>query len=191
MRVLVAGILGGIVMFVWGAVAHMALGLGNAGMQQPAHEDVAISALHQAFGDIAGVYILPALDHSKWSDKAAMAAYAEKSKNAPYAWVVYNPQGQDMTDMSGQLPRQWASDTLAALALAVLMGVAAFTFTKRLTIAAVAAVFAWLSVLVPYWTWYRFPASLAWAGLVEQVIGWLLAGALMAWWLGRGTRRTV
>jgi len=42
---------------------------------------------------------------------------------------------------------------------------------------------------VPYWNWYRFPASFALAALVEQLLGWLLAGAAMAWWLGRQERK--
>lgn len=189
MRILVAAIFGGIVMFLWGFVAHMVLGLGNPGIHQPAHEDVVISTLHEGLGSQAGVYILPSFDPNKWKDQAARAAYAQKSMSSPYAWVVYLPQGGDMTDMSRQLPREWASDTLAALVLAMLMGLAAFGFAKRMAIAAMAPVFSWLSVLVPYWNWYRFPGAFAWAGLVEQLIGWLLVGAVMAWWLGRGERK--
>ena len=42
MRVLVAALIGGIVMFIWGAAAHMALGLGSVGIRQPAGEDVVL-----------------------------------------------------------------------------------------------------------------------------------------------------
>jgi hypothetical protein len=185
MRVLVAGIFGGIVLFLWGFVAHMLLGLGNPGIHQPVHEDVVLSALHDGLGTQPGVYILPSLDPNQMSDPAATAAYGKKAAVSPYAWVVYEPQGTDMTRMGPQLVREWASDTLSALALACLMGMAAFGFTKRLGIAVVATLFAWLSVMIPYWNWYRFPTALAIAELVEQVIGWLLAGAVMAWWLGR------
>lgn len=189
MRILVAAIFGGIVMFLWGGLAHMVLGLGNPGIHQPVHEDAVISTLHEGLGSQPGVYILPSFDPNKWSDPAARAAYAQKSQTSPYAWVVYLPQGDDMTNMSRQLPREWASDTLSALALAFLMGLAAFGFAKRMGIAVAAALFAWLSVLVPYWNWYRFPGALTWAALAEQLIGWLLAGAVMAWWLGRRERK--
>ena len=190
MRVLVAAIFGGIIMFIWGAIAHMALGLGNPGIHQPVHEDVVLSSLHEGLGPTPGVYILPSFDPKQWSDQAARTAYAQKSRTSPYAWVVYLPQGDDMTDMHRQLPRQWASDTLASLALAFIMGLGVFGFGKRLGIAAAAAVFAWLSTLVPYWNWYRFPDALTWAALVTQLIGWLLAGAVMAWWIGRQERKT-
>lgn len=185
MRVLVAAIFGGIVMFLWGAVAHMALGLGNPGIYQPAQEDVVLSSLHEGLGARAGVYILPSFDPHQWNNPAARAAYAQKAASSPYAWIVYLPQGDDMTDMHRQLPRQWASDTLASLALAFVMGLGAWGFAKRMGIAVAAVLFAWLSVLIPYWNWYRFPGPLIWAALTEQLIGWLLAGAVMAWWLGR------
>jgi hypothetical protein len=189
MRILVAAIFGGIVMFLWGAIAHMVLGLGNPGIHQPIHEDVVLSSLHEGLGDTPGVYILPSFDPKQWSDQAARAEYAQKARSSPYAWVVYLPQGEDMTDMHRQLPRQWASDTLGSLALAGMMGLLAAGFLRRLGLAAIAAVFAWLSTLVPYWTWYRFPEPLVWAALLEQLIGWLLAGAVMAWWIGRPERR--
>jgi len=186
MRVLVAGLIGGIVMFIWGAVAHMALGLGNVGIHQPVNEDVVLSTLHQGLGTQSGVYLLPSVDPNKMSDQAVVKAYSEKAKVSPYAWIVYMPQSDDLMQMGPQLGRQWASDTLSALALAFVMGLAAFSFSRRLSLAVVLAVFAWLSTMVPYWNWYRFPLDFTLAALVEQLVGWLIAGAAMAWWLGRG-----
>jgi hypothetical protein len=189
MRILVAALLGGIIMFFWGAVAHMALGLGNVGIHQPTHEDAVLTTLHDGLGPDPGVYLLPSFDPHKWGDPAAKAAYAQKAIASPYAMVVYLPQGEDMTQMGHQLAHQWASDTLSALALATLMGLAAFSFARRMLIATLAPIFAWLSTLVPYWNWYRFPGSFTWAALIEQLIGWLLVGAVMAWWLGRRERK--
>jgi hypothetical protein len=189
MRVLVAGLIGGILMFLWGVVAHMALGLGNVGLKQPASESVVLSTLHEGLGDKAGVYILPSLDPKKMGDAAEVIAYQQQAIRSPYAWVVYMPQGDDMTRMGPQIGRQWASDTLSALALAFVMGLAGLGFRRRLALAAVAVAFAWLSTMVPYWNWYRFPLDFTWAALIEQLIGWLIAGAAMAWWLGRSERK--
>jgi hypothetical protein len=189
MRVLVAGLIGGILMFLWGVVAHMALGLGNVGLKQPASESVVLSTLHEGLGDHAGVYILPSLDPKKMGDAAEVIAYQQQAIRSPYAWVVYMPQGDDMTRMGPQIGRQWASDTLSALALAFVMGLAGLGFRRRLALAAVAVAFAWLSTMVPYWNWYRFPLDFTWAALIEQLIGWLIAGAAMAWWLGRSERK--
>ena len=189
MRVLVAGLIGGIVMFLWGVAAHMALGLGEVGLRLPANENVALSGLQEGLGGKAGVYMLPALDPKQMNDPSVVQAYSIKAVRSPYAWVVYQPQGTDMMQMGPQIGRQWASDTLSALALAFVMGLAVVGFRRRLAIAAAAAIFAWLSTMLPYWNWYRFPLDFTLAALVEQLIGWLLAGAAMAWWLGRSERK--
>lgn len=189
MRILIAALIGGIVMFIWGAVAHMALGLGNPGIRSPLHEDVVLASLHEGLGDEAGVYILPWLGPEAMRDAAAVKTYGAKASTSPYAWIVYLPQGEDMTRMGRPLAVQWASDTLAALMLAILMSVPGLGLGRRLGLAGAVAVFAWLSTMVPYWNWYRFPASFTGAALAEQVIGWLLAGAAMAWWIGRRERR--
>lgn len=189
MRVLVAGLIGGIVMFVWGVAAHMALGLGETGIHLPANENAVLSSLHEGLGNQPGIYILPSLDPKKMGDEAVLKAYSEKAATSPYAFVVYLPQGEDMMQMGPQIGRQWASDTLAALALAFMLGLAGLGFRRRVALAAVAAVFTWLCTMVPYWNWYRFPLDFTLAALVEQLVGWLLAGAAMAWWLGRSERK--
>ncbi|HWU74906.1 MAG TPA: hypothetical protein VN043_00255 [Rhodanobacter sp.] len=191
MRVLTAGLIGGIVMFIWGVAAHMALGLGNVGIHLPANENIALSGLQQGLGGQAGVYMLPSLDPKQMGDANEVRAYSIKAVRSPYAWVVYQPQGTDMMQMGPQIGRQWASDTLSALALAFVMGLVVLSFRKRLAVAAAAAIFAWLSTMLPYWNWYRFPLDFTLAALAEQLIGWLLAGAAMAWWLGRGERNQV
>lgn len=189
MRNLIAALIGGIVVFVWGAVAHMALGLGTAGIHPPAHEDVVLSSLHQGLGEEPGVYILPWLGPDAMRDEAAVKAYGAKAAASPYAWIVYLPRGEDMTRMGRPLAVQWLSDTLAALVLALLMSAPGLGLGRRLGLAGAAAVFAWLSTMVPYWNWYRFPTSFTVAALIEQLVGWLLAGAAMAWWIGRRERR--
>lgn len=189
MRILIAALIGGIVMFIWGAVAHMALGLGNPGIHPPAHEDAVLSTLHEGLGSEPGVYILPWLGPDAMRDETAVKAYGAKAGVSPYAWIVYLPQGEDMTHMGRPLVTQWVSDTLAALVLAILMGLPGLGFGRRFGLAGAAAVFAWLSTMVPYWNWYRFPVSFSAAALAEQLIGWLLAGAAMAWWIGRQERR--
>ena len=61
----------------------------------------------------------------------------------------------------------------------------AFGFSRRVVLSIAIDLFAWLQVSVPYWNWYRFPADFTVGNLLEVVLGWALAGAAMAWWLGR------
>ena len=45
MRIVLAGVLGGIVMFVWTSIAHMALPLGEAGIGEILNESAVLGAI--------------------------------------------------------------------------------------------------------------------------------------------------
>lgn len=190
MRVLIAGIIGGVVLFVWGAVAHMALPIGEMGMRVAIEQDAALSALQTSASQGEGVYMLPGIAPEHMSDEAAMSAFAARYGNSPFAFVVYAPGGNPaMTSMGPNLAVQFVSVTLGALIAAWILALGAFGFGRRVLLAGAMAVFAWLAISVPYWNWYRFPLEFTLGTLLEQLIGWLLAGAAMAWWLGRKERR--
>ncbi len=187
MRVLIAGLLGGIVFFIWGAVAHMVLPIGEMGMNVSNNEDAVLTALREnAAGE--GVYVVPGLAPDKMSDEAAIKAYSEKAKASPYAVVIYQPVGHDGMDMGGNLAKQFISDTLSAMVVAFVLALGAFSFAKRVFVATALGLFSWLTVSVPYWNWYRFPLDFTLGNLLEQVLGWMIAGIVMAWWLGRRVR---
>lgn len=186
MRVLIAGILGGIALFLWGAVAHMALPLGEVGMRKPQNEDAVLSTLKTGLGDEPGIYFLPYIDPSTMNDESVSAAYATKSASSPYAYVIYNPQGSDLTQMGGNLGRQGVTDLLIGILLAWVLSLIAGGFGRRVTVAATSGVLVWLATHVPYWNWYRYPGDFMLAQGVEAVVGFTLAGAVAAWWLGRG-----
>jgi hypothetical protein len=132
--------------------------------------------------------MVPGLAPDKRSDAAAIKAYSDKAKASPFAFVIYQPQGRDAMDMGGNLVKQYLGDTLSALIVAFVLALATFSFGKRVLVASALGLFSWLTVSVPYWNWYRFPLDFTLGNLLEQVIGWAIAGAAMAWWLGRGAR---
>lgn len=186
MRLLIAGIIGAIVFFVWGMLAHVALPIGEMGMQVANEQDAALAALQVSANKGEGVYMLPGMAPDKMSDTAAVAAFNEKYKASPYAFVVYAPEGNPaMANMVPNLIKQFVSNLLAALVLAWVLSLGAFAFGQRVMIAGALALFAWFVISVPYWNWYKFPMQFTLEALIEQVVGWLLAGAAMAWWLGR------
>jgi hypothetical protein len=55
MKVLLAGIFGGIVMFIWTSIAHMALPLGEAGLGEIPNESAVLSAMQSNIGDQTGL----------------------------------------------------------------------------------------------------------------------------------------
>lgn len=189
MRVFIAALIGAVVMFIWGAVAHMFLGLGDRGMHVGTPYAATLSALKQDAKE-PGIYFLPSTTMDKMSDPAAQTALQAEAAGMGYAWVVYAPGGNPgAVDMGPNLAKQFVTDFLSAWICAFVLAAGVFAFGKRVAIATLMGVFAWLVVSVTYWNWYLFPVDYTLGLLGKFVIGWALAGAAIAWWLGRGETR--
>jgi hypothetical protein len=186
MRVLVAALLGGVIVFGWGFVSHMLLPLGHVGFQRPAAEDPVIDVLREQL-PARGVYVIPGLTPEEYADPAALAAYEAKAAISPYALVIYRPEPGGMA-MGPMLGVEIATNLVSAGVVAWVIAFAGLGFGRRVAIATAMGVFAWLAVSVPYWNWYLFPLDFTLANLAMNVVGWLLAGVGIAWWLGRGER---
>jgi hypothetical protein len=187
MRVVIAGLLAGVALFFWGFVAHTLLPLGEMGMRAPVNEDVVLGALRDGL-PAQGIYYLPYIDPVQMGDEAAIQAWVGKSLANPYALVIYHPQGRDGSQMGGMLGIQLASDAAVSVALAWVLGMIGAGFARRVAVAGLIGLIGWLATSLPYWNWYRFPLDFTAAALVEEVIGFLIAGAVAAWWLGRTAR---
>ncbi len=184
MRIAVAGLLGAIVMFVWQMLAHMALPIGEMGMRAPKNEDMVLQAIKAELPP-PGIYMLPYLSPQGMSDEAVVNAWQAKAKQNPFAFVVVSEQKAEPMSMGKELGVQFASCLLSALIIALVLASTTWTFAPRVIGSALFGVFGWLACVVPQWNWYRFPADFMIGGLIEQGVGWLLAGLAIAGWLGR------
>jgi hypothetical protein len=187
MRVIVAGILGGLMMFLWGFAMHMFTPLGEMGMKGSGSpgEQAALTAMQSAM-PAEGVYMLPWFSPETMNDEAKSKAAGEQMAVSPYAFVVYQPQGVDVfANFPKYLGKQLAADTLAALLIAWVLALVTAGFGTRVIAATIMGAFSWVAVSLPYMIWYRFPLDFTMASLVENTVGALLAGFAIAWWLGR------
>lgn len=183
MRKLLAAVLAGIVVWMWGAVFHMVLPWGTADMKnRVAGEDTVLAAMKSEFTQGDGIYILPGMDLAEHGDADKTAEWAAKAKSSPYAWVVYKANGLpgDPASMGPQILHQLLTSTIAAFLLAVVLGAVPGSYAKRVSIATLIGLFAWLSISVPQFTWYYFPRNFAFVGALEHAVGGLLAGLIIA-----------
>lgn len=187
MRILIAGLIGGTLLWLWGAVAHMVLPIGEMGMKTAVGQEAAIAALQATAISGDGIYMIPGMSPEQWSDQQAREDFVAKYSGSPYALVVYRPGGNPgMSSMVPNLTVHWISCVLAALVAAwLLTAVTASSYGKRVLIATGLGLFAWLAVNVPYWNWYLFPTQFTIGAALDQIVGWAIAGLGMAWWLGR------
>jgi hypothetical protein len=177
-RILIAGIVGGIVMFAWGAVGHMFLGVGEFGVKSMPNEDAVVACMKSNIPD-AGLYFAPGMDMTRRPTDEEFAAWSAKYEAGPNVFLVYRPTG--MEPMSPhQLGIELLSNILAALVGAFMLSFVQPSFLKRVLVATGIGIAAWLSVNVSYYDWYRFPANFVASELIEQGVGWALSGAAMA-----------
>jgi hypothetical protein len=80
-RILLAGLLGGIAMYVWTALAHMVLPLGEAGIKEIPNEPAVLGAIRSSLGDTSGLYLFPGMglapDATSQQKKDAMSRYPQ------------------------------------------------------------------------------------------------------------------
>jgi hypothetical protein len=183
-RILLAGILGGLTLFVWMYVAHDLLGLGEMGVGEIPNEAVVMSAMRGAIPE-PGFYIFPGAGlgpkPTREQRNAAMPEYMKKYEQSPHGVLVYHPASGPF-NFGAALGREFALNVLQALLAAWLVaGVASGRgYSARVGVVVVAGVLAALSTNVEYWNWYQFPGNYVAGYMTTQIVGFVLAGLVIA-----------
>src|SRR5579872_3745455 len=118
MRILLAAILGGIAMFAWSSIAHMALPLGETGVRQiPVESEPAVlNAMQTGLSASPGFYIFPGMGH----DQKAMQEYDKKLAAAPSGVLIYHPAGASL-DMPRHLGVEFFTEFLETFLVIMLL----------------------------------------------------------------------
>src|SRR3982074_3907698 len=94
-RIFLAGVLGAIAMFAWTSIAHMALPLGEAGVQNTMNDDALLTALKSTVKDKRGLYIYPSMglgpDATHAQRREAMEKYGATLEKKPSGFFIYHP----------------------------------------------------------------------------------------------------
>ena len=183
-RILLAGLLGGIAMFIWSSIAHMALPLGQAGIKEIPNEQAVLSAMQAGLGQTSGLYMFPGMgvgpDASAQQRNAAMQQYGQKLAANPSGLLIYHPPGMPALT-ARQLATEFLTEFAEALLLAILLSqIAASSFGSRMGLVFVIALVGAITTNVPYWNWYGFPLSYTFPYACTQIIGYLIAGIVAA-----------
>ena len=183
MRVILAAILGGIVMFGWGAVSHMVLNI-DADVFKPIANEAALAAAMKEHIPADGMYFVPGMDMTKTPSDEEMAAFTAKYKEGPTACIVYHQTGGDLMSPM-QLGTQFAACLATGLLGAFILGLASVGFARGVIISFMIGLAAWVSISIPYWNWYKFTGAFNRGEVIDQVVGWFFAGLVMAFILRR------
>lgn len=177
MRIVLAGILGAVAMFVWTSLAHMATPLGNMGLSQIPNEAPLTAEMQRVIGDKDGLYIYPWVDPK---DANAMKDYAAKLAHSASGLLLYHAPGAS-GDMTMALVYEFVKEFVEALIAAFLLGWAGIaSYLGRAGFVTLVGVSASISTNASYWIWYKFPCSYTLAYIAITLIGYLVAGLVMA-----------
>ena len=176
MRTLIAGIVAGVVVFLWGAVSHAVLPTGTMGLQVMPGEDAVIAALRQNVTK-PGVYFFPGADMTRKMTAEEERAWTAKIAQGPVGLLAYRATGSPLS--ARMLLNELLSNIAAAIVAAIVLSRTVAGYGTRVVITALLGLFAWLSISVSYWNWYGFTAPFEVAELIDQVGGWLFGGLVL------------
>jgi len=190
MKILLAGILGGIVMFIWSFIAHDLLPLGEAGISQFHDEGPMLDAMKTNLGDAEGLYHFPGHragpNATRQEKEDAMKRAMEKAASGPSGILLYHPTRQ--FSFGKLLGVEFATEVVEAiLAVFLLAQTSIASFSGRVGFVLTTGILAAIATNVPYWNWYGFPTLYTAIYILIQVVGFLCVGIVAALLLRKQT----
>lgn len=189
MRILLAGVLGGIAMFVWTSIAHMALPLGEAEINEISNESAVLSAMQSNIGDKTGLYIFPGLgvgkDATREEKNEAMKQMQQRIRVNPSGILMYHPPGRQFA-FGKSLAVEFSTEVVQAiLVISLLAQTRIDSFADRVGFVLIAGILAAITTNVSYWNWYGFPGVYTASYILIEIVGFFLVGVAAALVLGK------
>jgi hypothetical protein len=181
LRILLAGLAGGMLAFCMGFVSHAFLGLqGRAFQNIPDSESFLDQVRSRTLKP--GLYWFPDMptdaDHK---DKSKMDAANERYKIGPAGMLLVVPTGNDMMTLE-TLMKEFATNVVSALLAAWIVSLMGtdIGFGRRWFAVVVMGAFAWTSLTMSYGIWYHFPPTFIHDELWCSLLEWSVAGLAIA-----------
>jgi len=163
MKILLTGILGGIVMFIWTSIAHMALLLGEAAVREIPNESAVLSAMQSNIAEQSGLYIFPGpgvgKNATRQEKNEAMKHMAEKMAASPSGILMYHAPGRPFA-LGKWLGIEFGTELLEAILVVFLLAQTRIVSSAgRVGFVLVTGILAAITTNLSYWNWYGFPGA--------------------------------
>ena len=164
------GIVGGIILFIWSAISWMILPWHMATLRGFSNE-IAVIQTVTSNSPQSGIYILPLKQRDVQQGQA---------QQSPQVFASINFQGMG-TSMAEPMLICFLNQVITAILVAWLLSKATgLNYFGRVGFIVVFALAASLVTHIPYWNWFAFDTTYTLMIIVDTLIGWLLAGLVMA-----------
>ena len=170
-RMLMAGLVGGIILFLWGFLAWVILPIHKASLHDIPRQDSVITALKSSLSE-KGVYPFPSMlpgEQQQWE---------ERYRKGPVGMIVYDPAGSSPT-MPSQMAVGFLINIVSAFFVAwFLARSTAFnaSYIKRVAYCGMYGIFLVAASTLVMWNWFNEPGDWVTGLIIDYVAGWPLAG---------------
>jgi hypothetical protein len=178
-KIMKCGLIGGFILFVWGAVSWTVLPWQKAQINSFADEKEVQSAISNNITG-SGLYLLPNLNrYANKSDQ--LSAAKDRMSEGPFATVVVMANGRSPSMVGNAICTLIVKIISACLVTWLLLKTTnPLEFTKSVKFILVVGILIALSATLPYVIWFGYPGSFAMASLIEIVFGWFFASLAIA-----------
>ena len=183
MRIFVSALVGAIILFVYQAMSWMALGIHNDSFKYTENQAAIMECLNENLDEEA-MYFLPYFDMETTSDEEQQAMH-EVKLGKPWAMITYHKEMSN--DMTGMMGFGFLSCFLICLIISmVLINIPTASFGMRMFLVMSLGLLVMLGGPLYNANWFDTPSHNLSGDLIDILLGYLLAGAWMSWWTGRG-----
>ncbi len=181
-KVILAGITGGIILWIWGFIAWVVLPLHLSTVTPIPNETEFLGMLKHSL-PAPGVYEFPTMPRetagqTPADQEAAMAAYMAKYEAGPTGMIFYDPAGKDPF-MVNQMISGLLIFILSAAIVAWLLSrstAAAESYLSRVIYCGMIGTLLAVACHLSAWNWMGYPADWTRALMIDSILAWLLAG---------------
>jgi hypothetical protein len=183
-RVILGGLIGGVVVFLALSVVHVLTGLAEAGVSNMPNEDAVMGVMRTSIHE-PGFYFFPGTNQSAGMTKEQKDAegqrYLQKFEQGPNGILIYHPGGQAFS-FGKLLANQFVINLVEAFLAAGLLALlpAGTSYGTRVFVIILLALFAVMGTNAEYWIWYGFPGRYTLGYSLGSVLSWTVGGLAMA-----------
>jgi hypothetical protein len=178
-KIIKCGLIGGVVLFIWGAISWSVLPWQKNQIQTFSNE----SEVRSALGDrdnASGLYLVPNV-HGYSNDPAGLAKAQDRMREGPFAFVSLNAEGKNPS----------SGGTVIASLIVKIIGVALATwlvlktanpmgYTKIVQYITMIGILLAIMSMMPLIIWFGFPANYVIGSMIDIVFGWFFVGLAIA-----------
>jgi hypothetical protein len=178
-----AAIIGAVIVFAWGFLAWTVLPFHETTMHAVPDDDAIVTAL-EGYLPESGVYYYPPMPEEaeglpEDQQKPIIDAWTARQEAGPVGMIFYRAEGVTPMDPI-VMARGFGIDFVAALLVAGMLAAGVRGYVRRLGVVIVAGAFASLTSYMALWNWMHVDTHYAVMMSFDLVIGWALAGVVMA-----------